>query len=193
MRFVAAVMEYLRINNRVNAKGELSLGRIDGEILGDIAERFHQSEEARKAKAAKKPRPRFIPPTPEEVTAYAKSIGYELDGENFCLSYEKKEWCTSGTTKMRNWQAAVKQWRHNGYSDAKVPQLSRAGFASLGALRLELNRVEEELLSILHPGGSALKQLPEAGTAKHARAIDLEQQRLGLKKQIRLIALGTAA
>lgn len=55
-----------------------------------------------------------IPPTPEEVTAYSASIGYPLDGASFCDSYEAKGWQV-GKVKMKNWQAAVRNWKQNNW------------------------------------------------------------------------------
>jgi len=53
-----------------------------------------------------------IPPSPEEVTAYSASIGYPLDGQAFCDSYEAKGWLV-GKVKMKNWQAAIRNWKRN--------------------------------------------------------------------------------
>ena len=53
---------------------------------------------------------RFKPPTPAEVTAYAKTIDFDLDGENFCNFYESKGWKV-GNTPMKKWQAAVCTWK----------------------------------------------------------------------------------
>jgi len=53
---------------------------------------------------------RFIKPTPAEVTAYAKTIDFDLDGENFCNFYESKGWKV-GNTPMKKWQAAVCTWK----------------------------------------------------------------------------------
>lgn len=56
----------------------------------------------------------FTPPTPEEVAAYGASIDYPLNGDDFCDSYEAKGWVV-GKTKMRSWQAAVRNWKCNGW------------------------------------------------------------------------------
>lgn len=58
----------------------------------------------------------FVPPTPAEVTAYSVEIGHPLDGEEFCLSYEKKGWA-----KIRNWRAAVQQWKKCGWTTKLRP------------------------------------------------------------------------
>ena len=55
----------------------------------------------------------FHPPTPEEVAAYAREIGYTKladDPGRFCDYYETCGWRTNHGP-MRNWQAAVRNWR----------------------------------------------------------------------------------
>ena len=52
----------------------------------------------------------FVPPTPDEVTEYARSVGYLLDGASFVDFYESKGWMV-GKSRMRDWKAAVRTWR----------------------------------------------------------------------------------
>lgn len=52
-----------------------------------------------------------IPPSPEEVTAYAESIGYKLNGQHFCDYYAQGDWHLKRGSKMKNWQAAVRTWK----------------------------------------------------------------------------------
>ncbi|HML74948.1 MAG TPA: DUF4373 domain-containing protein [Anaerohalosphaeraceae bacterium] len=52
----------------------------------------------------------FVKPTPDEVMAYAKSIGREIDAEDFCDFYEGKGWKV-GTSPMVSWTAAVRRWK----------------------------------------------------------------------------------
>ena len=54
-------------------------------------------------------RSRFVPPTPNEVTAYARQIGYGLDGQRFCDFYSSKGWKV-GNQPMKDWRAAVRTW-----------------------------------------------------------------------------------
>ncbi len=55
---------------------------------------------------------KFKPPTPEEVTEYAKSINFALDGVQFIAYYETRSWIPSGARKqMSSWKAAVKTWK----------------------------------------------------------------------------------
>jgi len=65
-----------------------------------------------------KPRPAsspFVIPTAEEVTAYALEIGYPIDGSAWCDSYAQKGWMI-GKSKMKDWRAAVRNWKANGYN-----------------------------------------------------------------------------
>ena len=55
----------------------------------------------------------FRPPTPEEVAAYAREIGYAklaADPGRFVDYYETCGWRTNHGP-MKNWQAAVRNWR----------------------------------------------------------------------------------
>ena len=63
---------------------------------------------------------RFQKPTPDEVTNYARKIGFILDGNQFCDFYESKGWMV-GKSPMKVWQAAVRTWK------AKEPRVDRWG------------------------------------------------------------------
>jgi hypothetical protein len=52
------------------------------------------------------PAARFVPPTPQEVSEYAKSKNIDLDGEVFCSFYESNGWKV-GRNPMKSWRAAV--------------------------------------------------------------------------------------
>lgn len=60
-----------------------------------------------------------IPPRPDWVTAYSASIGYPMDGGRFCDSYEQKGWKV-GKSRMKNWQAACRNWKTNGWGEGGV-------------------------------------------------------------------------
>jgi hypothetical protein len=56
----------------------------------------------------------FEKPTPEQVTAYARSIGYRLDGGQFVDYYDQVGWvCGAAKKPMADWQAAVRLWKRN--------------------------------------------------------------------------------
>jgi hypothetical protein len=52
---------------------------------------------------------RFVKPTPLEVSAYGKEIGFTIDGQGFCDFYESKGWLI-GKNPMKDWKAAVRTW-----------------------------------------------------------------------------------
>lgn len=60
--------------------------------------------------------PHFVKPTPEQATAYAKSIGFVLDGQRFVAHYEAGGWMRN-KTKIKDWKACVRTWRTNGYDN----------------------------------------------------------------------------
>lgn len=62
---------------------------------------------------------RFTPPTPEEVAAYSAEIGYPMSGQDWCDSYAQKGWMT-GKNKMKDWRAAVRTWKANGWMPSKA-------------------------------------------------------------------------
>jgi len=62
---------------------------------------------------------RFQKPTASEVTEYAETIGFALDGEAFVDFYESKGW-RIGTAPMKNWQAAVRTWKRRQKTDGTL-------------------------------------------------------------------------
>lgn len=60
----------------------------------------------------------MIKPTPEEVTEYARKVGFILDGNHFCDFYECKGWYV-GKNPMKVWQAAVRTWKHKEVMNPK--------------------------------------------------------------------------
>jgi uncharacterized protein YdaU (DUF1376 family) len=61
---------------------------------------------------AKTTRKKFVKPEPQEVTDYAKSIGFELDGEHFVAYYQTRGWKV-GKDLMVDWKSAVVTWKRN--------------------------------------------------------------------------------
>jgi uncharacterized protein YdaU (DUF1376 family) len=57
-------------------------------------------------------RKKFVSPEPQEVTDYARSIGFELDGEQFVAYYQTRGWKV-GKDMMVDWQSAVVTWKKN--------------------------------------------------------------------------------
>jgi hypothetical protein len=61
---------------------------------------------------AKRKYTRFVKPKPEQVKEYGLSIGFPIDGEEFCDFYEAKGW-KIGNSPMKNWEACVRTWKRN--------------------------------------------------------------------------------
>ena len=59
---------------------------------------------------------RFTPPTADEVKAYALTIDYLIDSEQFVDFYSSKNWMV-GKNKMKDWKASVRTWKK---SDSKT-------------------------------------------------------------------------
>ena len=49
----------------------------------------------------------FTPPTPEEVTNYALSKGYVVNGNTFVDYYASNDWYNKNNKKVRNWKATL--------------------------------------------------------------------------------------
>ncbi len=62
----------------------------------------------------------FVKPTPEEVTDYAKTIGFVLDGRAFCDFYESRGW-RYGNTPIKDWKAAVRTWKRRRIEEGQKP------------------------------------------------------------------------
>lgn len=62
-----------------------------------------------KAKEKKERSKRFVKPTIEEITAYAREKGYNIDANSFYNYYESVDWHI-GKKKMSKWKSAVANW-----------------------------------------------------------------------------------
>lgn len=57
-------------------------------------------------------KPKFVPPTLEEVVEYCKTKGYKIDPEKFYNHYTANGWMV-GKNPMKDWKAAVRNWEKN--------------------------------------------------------------------------------
>ena len=87
-----------------------------GVVTTDVTADHKLKKGKRKGEGARK---RFVPPTPEQVKAYAQSIDYfSLDPEHFVDSYAAKGWMI-GKSPMKSWKATVRTWKHRDEKDGK--------------------------------------------------------------------------
>lgn len=84
-------------------------------------ERIEEKEEKEERASIDKASKSFKLPTASEVTEYAKSIGFVLDGEYFIDKYTANGWMV-GKSKMKDWKATVRTWKKNNFSSNASPQ-----------------------------------------------------------------------
>lgn len=65
-------------------------------------------------KGRKRPPARFVPPTVEEVRAYCKERGNNVDPERFHDYYSANGWVQGKGKPIKDWKAAVRTWERNG-------------------------------------------------------------------------------
>lgn len=77
-----------------------------------ISENTEESPQEDKPKVKK-----FVPPTVDEVKAYAAKMGYAgFNAVKFHAHYESNGWKVS-KNKMKDWKAAVRYWANNDYGN----------------------------------------------------------------------------
>ena len=79
---------------------------IDIDIEKDI------DKELEKEKEEKKPRPRFVPPSVDDIRQYCLERNNNVDAEAFFDYYTSKDWFI-GKNKMKDWRAAVRNWERH--------------------------------------------------------------------------------
>ena len=84
--------------------------------------KIREDIEEDKEKSKKKASSRFTPPTLEEVQAYCRERGNNVDAERFINYYTANGWKV-GKNSMKDWKAAVRTWER---SDAKPAQKQKA-------------------------------------------------------------------
>jgi hypothetical protein len=69
-----------------------------------------EKKEREQESADKPPRPRFSPPTREEVEAYCRERRNRVDAQCFLDFYTANGWTQGRGKPIRDWQAAVRTW-----------------------------------------------------------------------------------
>lgn len=77
--------------------------------LSTINDQPSKGENATRGKRAASPAQRFSPPTVEEVRAYCKERGNQIDAQHFVDFYASKGWRV-GNQPMKDWKACVRTW-----------------------------------------------------------------------------------
>ena len=58
---------------------------------------------------------RFVAPTLDEVTAYMREIGCDVDPQYFLDYQEARNWVLSNGKKAKDWKAVIRTWKHNDF------------------------------------------------------------------------------
>lgn len=86
----------------------------------DVEADAETGKEAIRDKADKPPtRPRFTPPTVDQVRAYCAEKGYAVDADRFVDYYTSNGWRV-GKNPMKDWKAAVRTWNGKDKTGGKT-------------------------------------------------------------------------
>ena len=102
-------------NNVINDDNKNNLTVTDTDTVTDTVSAKADSIGNAKALQTHTRTRKNIPPTVDEVTAYCRERNNGVDAEHFCNYYEARGWELSKGRKMKDWQAAVRTWEHNGF------------------------------------------------------------------------------
>jgi hypothetical protein len=114
------------------AKGPLfrdDIAAVCRPIIGAAVEEA-VSDASPKAKKAREATAHTIPPDAVWVTLYSAEIEYPMDGQKWCDTYAQKGWVVSGKAKMKDWKAAVRNWKANEWGQESRIALKKTRSAS---------------------------------------------------------------
>ena len=88
-------------------------------------------------------RKRFEKPTLSEIKAYCIERGNKVDAQHFYDYYESNGWKV-GKNSMKNWEAAVRTWEKNSYTNTTKQQKKTNTEQTLDAIYKVMNESEVE-------------------------------------------------
>jgi predicted phage replisome organizer len=98
----------------------------------DIEEDIDIDKDIEKESVKKKTASRFIPPTLEEVQAYCKERGNNVDPERFIDYYTANGWKQKGGNSIKDWKATIRTWeKRDNEKPAKKPKSDGSEYADL--------------------------------------------------------------
>lgn len=103
-----------------------------------------------------------IPPTFEEVASYIIEINAQVDAAAFIDCYQANGWTVGKGKKMKDWCAAVRNWKREGWGKKVENTKPESGKAEKKLTEWErkqkverLCKLRDELQDIYYPGGCA--------------------------------------
>jgi len=127
---VPCIQDVSKVDTEVRL-GKDSLGK-------DRLDTYSYDDQPKKSK-------RFTPPTVEEVAAYIREQGYQLDAEAFVDYYEANGWMV-GKNKMKDYKATLRNWERRRKNNAGDSQSKggRPSASQQGSRRELFARLYEE-------------------------------------------------
>lgn len=115
------ILNSLRKHNIVSRVSQGLADPSNGRVLDKDKDMDMDKESLKDGGVGEGKKKRFQKPTPDEVSQYAKSISFILDGRKFVDYYESKGWLV-GKSPMKDWKACVRTWKSNKYGGSNGNQ-----------------------------------------------------------------------
>ena len=113
------------INNNINSEINLNSSNSKNNLKKEEKEYISESNDS-SIYLEKEKKKRFEKPTFEEVEAYIREQGYEIDPHTFFDYYESCGWTVGKNKPMKDWKASVRYWvssrKNNGDSSKPVKE-----------------------------------------------------------------------
>lgn len=88
----------------------------------------------------------FKKPTLEELQNFIKEQGFTVEAERFMDYYNANGWTINGKAKMKDWQAAVRNWQRRERPEKTMPEYVNRTSESASAADLDQVRQMQERL-----------------------------------------------
>ena len=105
-----------------------------------------EQEEDRRTKSKVKALSRFTPPAQEEVSAYCRERGNQVDAQRFVDFYAAKGWKV-GNQPMKDWKAAVRTWEQRDGKPGSGKTVSAQSYGQRNYSEDELMTVSDDLMA----------------------------------------------
>ena len=122
------------------------------------------------------PLPKFVKPTPAQITEYGKQIGYEIDGNVFCDFYEARGWKYKAGVTVTDWQAAVRTWKRRGSDRAPAGKSTRKPFPGEIMKQLDELRMQRKIVYNRHEVNGTIPADKPQARATHSALCDKIKQ-----------------
>lgn len=111
----------------------------------------------------------FVPPTLDEVVAFAREIGYpQYKAEKFFRNYSAKKW-KAGNSRLTNWQEKLQEWKSEDEArETSTPSRGRRGNGRVAQLPDYKQQPQKELVDATSEDIEEFRELQK----QHAEQLD---------------------